>query len=164
MSFWGQIGWKTCFWEIWVEFKCIGKKFNLILMHFIHKTMCFKEFLHWNALFLKKKIEFSNFWSIKSESRPIKNAIKILVTICLARLVLDWCWIDQIYSSIDWSLFSTDWIFVWRCFKKSFLKCSSYLFKIYKHFLIVALRPIQSKPFLSLSSLNFSRVFVLKCR
>ena len=44
--FFGKFDWKTCFWEVWVEFKCFWKTFHLILMHFIHKTMCFEEFLH----------------------------------------------------------------------------------------------------------------------
>ena len=43
---WGQIDWKSCFWKIWVKFKCFWKTFHLILMHFIHKTLCFEEFLH----------------------------------------------------------------------------------------------------------------------
>ena len=30
-------------------------------MHFIHYTMCFKEFLHFNALFFKKLIFFFRF-------------------------------------------------------------------------------------------------------
>ena len=41
-----KIEWKTCLWKIWVEFKCFWKTFHLILMHFIHNTICFEEFLH----------------------------------------------------------------------------------------------------------------------
>ena len=52
-EFWRQIGCKTCFWEIWVEFKCFWKTFNLILMHFIHEILCSEELLHWIALFSK---------------------------------------------------------------------------------------------------------------
>ena len=42
----GQIDWKSCFWKIWVKFKGFWKSFHLILRHFIHKTLCFEEFLH----------------------------------------------------------------------------------------------------------------------
>ena len=59
-EFWGQIDWKSCFWKIWVEFKWFWKTFHLILMHFIHKTLCFEEILHQNALFFQKSI-FSRF-------------------------------------------------------------------------------------------------------
>ena len=36
-EFWWQIDWKTCFWKNCVEPTCFWKKFNLILIHFIHK-------------------------------------------------------------------------------------------------------------------------------
>ena len=75
MSCWGHIGWKTCFWEIWVEFKCFWKTFNLILMHFIHEILCYEEFLHKIALIFKNLI-VPDFWSIKPVSRPIEIAIK----------------------------------------------------------------------------------------
>ena len=54
--------------------------FHLILMHFIHKILCFEEFLHKLALFFKK-LCFLDFRSIESVSQSIKNAIKILVWI-----------------------------------------------------------------------------------
>ena len=37
---------KTCFWKFWVKSKCFWKTLHLIFLHFIHKTLCFKEFLH----------------------------------------------------------------------------------------------------------------------
>ena len=40
-----NLGSKQVFW----------KAFHLILMHFIHKILCFEEFLHKIALFFKKK-------------------------------------------------------------------------------------------------------------
>ena len=49
-----RIDWKSYFWENWVQNKCFWKPFHLILMHFIHKTLCFEEFLHKIALFFKK--------------------------------------------------------------------------------------------------------------
>ena len=42
-----------------------------------------------------KNLFFPDFQSIEPVARPIENAIKILVTICLAQSVLDWCWIDR---------------------------------------------------------------------
>ena len=38
----------------WVQNKCFWKSFHLILMHFIHKILCFEEFLHKISLFFKK--------------------------------------------------------------------------------------------------------------
>ena len=55
-----------------------------------------------------------------------------MVIIYLAQSVLDWCWINQICFSIDQGLFSTDRISIWRCFKKSFLTCSSYFLKTFQ--------------------------------
>ena len=130
-EFYGQTDWKSCFWKIWVEFKCFWKTFHLILMHFIYKKnvlwgvfalkcfvfqkfyfsrfsidrKCDKNFSYnmlgligaWLVLdrskliFDRLNLFFPDFWSIKSVAWPIENAIKTLVTICLARLVLDWC-------------------------------------------------------------------------
>ena len=71
-------------------------------MHFIHKILCFKEFLHKIALLFKNPI-FPDFWSIEYVARLIEIAIKILVTICLARLMLDWSnlifnWLKLIFN------------------------------------------------------------------
>ena len=70
------------------------KAFHLILMHFIHKILCFEEFLHKIALFFKK-LCFLEFQSIESVSRPIENVIKILVWIYPFRSLLDWFWINR---------------------------------------------------------------------
>ena len=83
-----NIDWKSYFWEIWVQYKCFWKAFHLILIHSIHKILCFEEFLHKIDLFFKNLI-FPNFWLIKSVSRPIKITIKILVWIYLVWLLLD---------------------------------------------------------------------------
>ena len=79
---------KFLFLENRVKFKGFWKTFHLILMHFIHKILCFEELLHWNALFFKKLI-FPKFRLIKPIARLIKIAIKNLVWICLTRLMLD---------------------------------------------------------------------------
>ena len=50
-----NIDWKSYFWEIWVQYKCFWKAFYLILMHSIHKKLCFEEFLH-------EMICFSKIW------------------------------------------------------------------------------------------------------
>ena len=65
------------------------KTFNLILMHFIYEILCFEEFLHKFAMFFKNLI-FPYCQSIESVAQPIEIVIKILVWICLARLVLNW--------------------------------------------------------------------------
>ena len=58
--FLGQFDWKTCFWEIWVEFKCFWNTFHLILIHFIHKTKCaLRSFCIKYYVF--QKSEFSRF-------------------------------------------------------------------------------------------------------
>ena len=106
-----------CFWKIWIEFKCFWKTFNLILMHFIHEILCFKEFLHKITLFLKN-LSIQDFRPIEFVARPIENTIKNLVWIYLARLVLNWYSIDWIYFSIDQSLILTNRNSVYECFKK----------------------------------------------
>ena len=95
MSCWGQIDSKLCFWKIWVEYKCFWKTFHLILMHSIHKILCFEEFLHKIALFFKNFV-FPDFQSIESVSRPIEIAIKNFGLNLPTRLAFDRC-------SIDWN-------------------------------------------------------------
>ena len=63
-------------------------------MHFIHKILCFEEFLHKIALFLQK-LCFPDFRLIKSVSRLVENAIKILVWIWPFQSLLDWFWINR---------------------------------------------------------------------
>ena len=82
---------------------CFWKTFHLILMHVIHKIQCFKEFLHYFALFLKKKkLSFLEFWPIEI---VIKNVCKSLSVSIGARLVLDQSkhfWpIESIFRSIE---------------------------------------------------------------
>ena len=60
-------------------------------MHYIHKILCFKEFLHKIALF------FPKFQLIEPISRLIEIAIKILVWLCVFRSVLDCFWINRRY-------------------------------------------------------------------
>ena len=55
-------------------------------MHFIHKILCFKEFVHKIALFFKKLV-FPGFQSIESVSRPIEIAIKIYAWLCVFRSI-----------------------------------------------------------------------------
>ena len=63
-------------------------------MHFIHKILCFEEFLHKIALFFKNLI-FPDFQSVEPVARPIENAIKILVWIWPFRSLLDCFWINR---------------------------------------------------------------------
>ena len=75
---------------------CFWKAFHLILMHFIHKILCFEKFLHKIALFFKNMI-FPYCRLIESVSRPIEIAIKILVWLYVFRSVLDCFWINRRY-------------------------------------------------------------------
>ena len=90
----GKIVWKSYFWEIWVQYKCFWKTFHLILMHFIHKILCFEVFLHKIALFFKN-LFFLDFWSIEPVSRLIEIAIKSLVWLCVFQSMLNWFWINR---------------------------------------------------------------------
>ena len=63
-------------------------------MHFVHKILCFEEFLHKIALFFKK-IYFSRFSINWTYCLTNWNCDKKLVWICLFRSVLDRCWINQ---------------------------------------------------------------------
>ena len=65
-------------------------------MYFIYKILCFEEFLNKIALFFKKLV-FLEFRSIKPVSQPIEIAIKILIWLCVFRLVLDCYWINRMY-------------------------------------------------------------------
>ena len=118
LSFEDKLVGKTCFWKIWVEFKCFWKTFKLILMHFIHEILWFEEFLHKITLFFKD-LSFLDFRSIEAISRLIEIAIKILVWICLARLVLDQSnlFFDRSNPNLDRSNFEK------RLFKRLLLSC-----------------------------------------
>ena len=73
-----------------------------------------------------KIVTFLDFWSIEAIALPIEIVIKILVWICLARSVLYWCSIDRLYFLIDRNSKA-------KCFKKSFLMCSSLVSNLFKH-------------------------------
>ena len=150
-----KIDWKSYFWEIWVQYYCFWKAFHLIFMHFIHKILCFEDFLHKIALFFKNLI-FPDVRSIEPVARPIEIVIKILVWICSFRLVLDRCWINWKHF---WSIESN-----FRSIKnriESFFKTLSFhvfftiqnFFK--KLFLSLSLRLVRFKV-----TQIFSRVFV----
>ena len=70
-----------------------------------------------------KNLIFEDFWLIEPVAWPIENEIKILVTICLARSVLDWCWIDRLF-------FDRSKIGQW-VFKKIFLSRFLHTFQIF---------------------------------
>ena len=83
-----------------------------------------------------KNLIFEDFWLIEPVAWPIENAIKILVTICLARSVLDW-------STIFWPI--ENWPV---SFLKDFsLTFSSHFSNLFKSFFPFLARPIQSKFF-----------------
>ena len=117
-------------------------------MHFIHKILCFKEFVHKIALFFKKLV-FPEFRSIKPISRPIEIAIKSFgLALCVS--------IDQTHFSINRKSY--------REFFKTFvfsrvLSLSNYFKKLFSLYLIS--QGYQSN-FLSFSSKNFAKFFSFK--
>ena len=125
-----KIDWKSYFWEIWVQYKCFWKAFHLILMHSIHKILCFEEFLHKIALFFN--IFFPEFWSIELVSWPIEIVIKNLFWICLAQLVL-----DQLNVIFDRSnLFFDQSKIVQRVFKNISFSCVCHYSNFFKKFFL----------------------------
>ena len=63
---------KNVFLKDLVEYKCFWKTFHLILMHSIHKILCFEEFLHKIILFFKNLV-FPDFRLIKCDFRSIEK-------------------------------------------------------------------------------------------
>ena len=57
----------SIFEKLFISYSCI--------FFFFYKTMCFEEFLHWNALFFKN-LFFPDFRSIESVFRSIEITIK----------------------------------------------------------------------------------------
>ena len=74
-----------CFWKIWVEYKCFWKTFHLILMHSIHKILCFEEFLHKIILFFKNLV--------------------------FSRFLIDWVWFAINWKIPDFSSLASAWIY-----------------------------------------------------
>ena len=155
-----KIDWKSYFWEIWVQYKCFWKAFHLILMHSIHKILCFEEFLdlYKISLFFKNLI-FPNFQSIELVVRQIEIAIKNLVWIYTFRLVLDLCWINRRhFRSIESNFRSIEnrmqsslkpWVFTWSFTIQTFSKLFLSLFyrsRLKAHFFVV-FPPISSRVF-----------------
>ena len=86
-----------------------------------------------------KNLIFPDFRSIESVAWPIEIATKNLVWICLARSLLDWCWINQICFSIDWTYFSTDWKSVKEFFKTWVFHVLFTISKVFKKLLSLSL-------------------------
>ena len=139
---------------------CFWKTLKLIL------CISFMIYVDLSGFWIKFDLFFKtvtfHFWSIESIARLIEIATKILVWIFLARLVLDWCSIDQIYFSIDRSSILTNQISKDECFKKVFSPVLHY-FQIFSNtFLTFSPWPIQTKNFFSFSSTNLSKISVFK--
>ena len=98
-------------------------------------------------LCFSKKLIFPDFWSIKPIARPIEIVIKNLVWICLACLLLNWCWINRMWFLIDRIYFSTD-----RKLVSEFLK------RFFSHVFITLFMPFSK----SIQSQQFFVVFLLK--
>ena len=118
-----------------ISYSCI-----LFIKHcalsFCIKMLCFS-----------KKLIFPDFWSIKPIAWTIEIAIKNLVWICLACLLLNWCWIDRMWFLIDRIYFSTD-----RKLVSEFLK------RFFSHVFITLFMPFSK----SIQSQQFFVVFLLK--
>ena len=112
--------------------------------------------------FFFKNFTFLDFRSIEAVFQLIEIVFKILVWIYMARSLLDWCSINRIYFLIDWSPILTDRNSKVDFLKKVLFTCSSLFQSFSKPFITFPLWTIQSKDFLSFSSTNFSKVFVLK--
>ena len=116
-------------------------------MYFIHKILCFEEFLHKIALFFKKLV-FPKFRSIEPVSRPIEIAIKSFgLALCVS--------IDQTYFSINrksYREFFKTFVFSHVLHYSNFFQNS---FSLYSIGLRVKAR------FLSFSTKISSRVFVI---
>ena len=129
-------------------------------MHFIHKILCFEEFLHKNALFFKKLV-FPEFRSIEPISRLIEIVIKVLDWLCVSissRLLLDQ---SKYFRSIK-SNFRSIEIRIESFLKPMFITCSS-LFKTFQNtFLSLFDRSRSQRKFLSFSFKNFVRFFSFK--
>ena len=105
------IDWKSYFWEIWVQYKCFWRAFHLIFMHFIHKILCFEEFLHKIAFFSKNcvfqifdwsKIRFDRSKIPSIDPKPIKQQSK-------------WSGLNQNFNRIfDWSKNMFDRSKIWK--------------------------------------------------
>ena len=134
---------------------CFWKAFHLILMHVIHKIHCFEEFLHYFALFKKKKkLIFPEFRPIEI---AIKNVCESLFVSIGARLVLDQSkhfWpIEFVFRSIEHRveifLKKTDF----HVFKLTFSKVFQLFFSLY------TTRSRLQSDFLSFSTILFARFF-----
>ena len=132
---------KILFLENWIQNKCFWKAFHLILMHFIHKILYFKEFLHKIALFFKKLV-FLKFQSIKPVSRLIEIAIKVLVWLYVFRSMLDCLWINWRYFRSIESNFRSIENLIESFLKPLFLMCSS-LFKTFSKHLSLSLQSVK---------------------
>ena len=107
-----------------ISYSCI-----LFIKYYALRSFC-KKF----ALFFKKLV-FPEFRLIKPFSRPIEIAIKILVWLCLFRLMLDCYWINWRYFQSIESNFRSIEISIESFLKPLFLTCSSLFKPFSKHFL-----------------------------
>ena len=149
---------KTLFWRSGLNSNIFWKTFKLIIMHFIYEIKLFEWFMH-KTSFVFQKFQFSKF-SIdqiyfSTDRKCVKNFGLNLPGSIGARSIEFIFWsIEPQFWPIEIRKFS-----LLKCFS---LTCSSLFQKLFRLFLSFSLRPIQSKGFLSFSSTNFSKVFVLK--
>ena len=115
--------------QVFFEKHFISYSFILFIKYYALRSFC-KKF----ALFFKKLV-FPKFRLIKPFSWPIEIAIKILVWLCLFRLMLDCYWINWRYFQSIESNFRSIEISIESFLKPLFLTCSSLFKPFSKHFL-----------------------------
>ena len=130
---------------------CFGKTFHLILIHFIHKIQCFKEFIH-KICWVFKTMIFPKFQLIQSIFPSIEITLKIFS--------------EPLFISINRNWFSINrklWISFFFFLIGSWLIQLNF-FKSFQNFLSISfqLRQAQSSIFLSFSTKFFARFSSLK--
>ena len=124
---------------------CFGKTFHLILIHFIHKIQCFKEFIH-KICWVFKTMIFPKFQLIQSIFPSIEITLKIFS--------------EPLFISINRNWFSINrklWISFFFLIGSWLIQLN--FFKSFQNFLSISfqLRQAQSSIFLSFSTKFFAR-------
>ena len=133
---------------------CVFETFKL--MHFIHDICWIELFLH------KICSSFQKFQNSKFSLDRLKLRLKFWFEFaCLDRCLIDARSIESLFRSIE-AQFQLIKFWKLSVLKKAFSRVLHY-FQIFSNtFLTFSLLPIQTKKKLSFSSINLSKVFVLK--
>ena len=150
---------------------CFGKTFHLILIHFIHKIQCFKEFIH-KICWVFKTMIFPKFQLIQSIFPSIEITLKIFSEPLFISINRNWFSINRKLwiSFFFFFFFNRILTYSTQLFQK-FSKFSLYLFPTQTSSIInffVVFDQIFCKVFLSQGryvhfTLSFSFFFSLSC-